>query len=48
MKKLGWILIAAAVAGAAPVTYETLTKAQQDPIPGSPTARTISDGAIAR
>ena len=31
MKKFGWILIAVAMAGAAPVTYETLTKAQQDP-----------------
>jgi alcohol dehydrogenase (cytochrome c) len=30
MKTLGWILIAAALAAAAPVTYETLTKAQQD------------------
>src|SRR5204863_2968136 len=31
MKRLGWIVIAAALAGAAPVTYESLTKAQQDP-----------------
>ena len=30
MKKLAWILAAIALAGAAPVTYETLTKAQQD------------------
>ena len=55
MKKLGWILMAATLAQAAttaqvpaPVTTETLTKAQQDPNSWLSYGKNYLDGAIAR